>query len=327
MQAMMSTKRRLAGAVGLAVVAIAFAWLAVPVAVAKTQPRRARPGAPQLTLHLRFDRLARAYRSLFSDGRHVMLVGAAPEVPTVLVDDRTGTRAEFPEACTPLGIGGGLVLSSCGLEWEVSALSGADAQVVNAPAVGDLPVAVGRDWVEWDQPCDDVHLYCQVYVFENIQTGALLPDPTNAATLPDLNAAGLARLVCAPLVVPTSDFLLSPTSWLVFDGSFAIATRSAAGSGTHLERCGTSLHRQIDENATPVAANSKAVVWVGSGHWLRGLFLPSLRRFRIKFPAESPGVGTGDEGNLVLGPRTLYLLDVNHRVWTAPAPFIPGPAR
>ena len=52
-------------------------------------------------------------------------------------------------------------------------------------------VAVGADWIEWVGSSYH-HAPTEVY-FQNIQTGELRGDPTNATTFADLNSPGLAQ--------------------------------------------------------------------------------------------------------------------------------------
>ena len=52
-------------------------------------------------------------------------------------------------------------------------------------------VAVGADWIEWDGTSYH-HAPTEVY-FQNIQTGQLRRDPTNATTFADLNSPALAQ--------------------------------------------------------------------------------------------------------------------------------------
>ncbi len=54
--------------------------------------------------------------------------------------------------------------------------------------------AVGAYWIRWDATC---YHYCgEYYSFQNIQTGELLEDPSNATTFVDLNSSALAHTTC-----------------------------------------------------------------------------------------------------------------------------------
>ena len=173
-------------------------------------------------------------------------------------------------------------------------------------ALGDV-LAIGSDWIEYDRNCDEVHS-CPTYLFQSLQTGVVKSDPTRAHKIADLNSPTLARRVCPPVQVPNTSNV--PTSRLVLDGRFAIAT---GVHGVFLEHCGTRLHRAIDPNPGPVGASSKAVIWQTTGRKLAGLFLQSLRPFVIKAPEFA-------DFELALTPQTLYLLDPEGQVWSAPAP-------
>ena len=62
------------------------------------------------------------------------------------------------------------------------------------PEVGCSADAVGADWIEWVASSYH-HLPTSVY-FQNIQTGELRSDPTNAKTFADLNSPALAHRTC-----------------------------------------------------------------------------------------------------------------------------------
>src|SRR6202042_57207 len=142
----------------------------------------------------------------------------------------------------------------------------------------------------------------------NLQTGVVKSDPTRAHTIADLNSPVLTQHVCPPLQVPNSHKV--PTARLVPDGHFAIATGT---NGVFLEHCGTRLHRATDPNRGPVGATAKTVIWQATGRKLAVLFVPSLRPFTIKAPELA-------DFELALTPQTLYLLDPQGQVWSAPAP-------
>jgi hypothetical protein len=90
--------------------------------------------------------------------------------------------------------------------------------------------------------------------------------------IPDLNSAMLSSVLCDPTRVPagftdpSAGQTLSGTLTLL--GRFAVAQQWSPGNlnlDTYLERCGSRLHRAIDPNGWPLAANSRLVVWVTAG--------------------------------------------------------------
>ena len=275
-----------------------------------------------LVLHPRFRLAATGITGIQSSGPYVFWLTPEATDQTqagVLIDDRTGQRTSVsrPECGSPVIGGSWLVFNSgnCGSPLQIALypLVGGAPRMVPRPFAA-ASVALGTRWVEFDRNCDDVHL-CPNYIFVNIQTGATRTASVPAGSLIDLNSAKLARKICRPLRLPTIPLFELPTRSLVFDGRFAIAT---GASGIFLERCGRRLHLRISPYGNPfvgdvVGANAHTVVWQSWGRLLTGVFLPTLRRFVIRLPANS-------SYNIELGPRTLYLLDSNGQVWTAPAP-------
>jgi hypothetical protein len=277
--------------------------------------KRNRPATTPVVLHTHFAQIATGVQQMQLDGRTLLLVtgfaGPGTNLSETLIDDKTGTRTQLSvPGCDAPVIGAGWLA----FNGAIGDLPGCVTQLY--PQAGGPPrpiarlggvLAIGSDWIEYDNNCDDVH-FCPTYLFQNLQTGVVKSDPTRAHTIADLNSPTLARRVCPPVQVPNTSNV--PTSRLVLDGRFAIAT---GVHGVFLEHCGTRLHRAIDPNPGPLGASPKAVIWQTTGRKLAGLFLPSLRPFIIKAPE------FGDF-KLALTPQTLYLLDPEGQVWSAPAP-------
>lgn len=292
-----------------ACVTICILALGTSAAGAKRTPARLR----QVALHARFHRADTGVTSLLADGRHVFLSGPVAADATqggVLIDDQTGRRTPISAdtGCSSPVIGGPwLSFAACPDPLQLDPVAGGLARTVSRPRVGDAPVALGRDWIEYRSNCDDVHV-CPSYAFQNISTGMVRRDPTDASTIANLNSPKLAHRVCRGLTVPTGDFLAPPTEWLVFDGNVALADDP---SGIVLRQCKRTLHLATHASPGHIGASSRAIVWQ-QGNKLAGVLLPSLRRFTLGLPAI--GLYT-----LALGPRTLYILDPEGQLWTIPA--------
>jgi hypothetical protein len=179
--------------------------------------------------------------------------------------------------------------------------------------------AVGADWVEFDEvPCNDCRI---THVFQNISTGSVQEMPgwvAGATQIPDLSRSSLVRQVCAPLRVPGPAGANPGTLTLL--GRFAIAsglypslTPQTTGyfvRRTYLEHCGSAQRIQIPNPPVgfpTIAASVHAVAWPrtarnGSDPEVRGILLPSLRRFVVHLPHRLVGLPY-----VTISDRTLYL--------------------
>lgn len=115
-----------------------------------------------------------------------------------------------------------------------------------------VPLAVGTDWIEFDEQSDR---FGDVSVFQNIQTGRVRRDPTNARTFPSLDLLRLARRLCRPLRVPSHTFVS-----FAFEAPFVFVTDEA---GSVLERCGTRLHRVLP-GGSQAGLGPGAVMWLSA---------------------------------------------------------------
>ena len=276
---------------------------------AKRAPLARRP----VVLHATFHRYASGVAGLLADGRYVFLSGQFAADGTqggVLVDDQTGQRTLFtpPTGCSTPVIGGPwLIFAICPSGLQLDPLAGGPARPVAGIGAGEVPVAVGRDWIEYRSNCDTVHS-CSTYSFQSIASGAVHRDPTSASTLADLDSPQLAHRTCRGLSVPTSDFLVPPTDWLVSDGKLALA--DTAG-GVVVKQCAGPLHLVTHAAPAQITASPRAIVWQAQNK-LAGVSLPSLKPFTLRLPARG-------SYTLALGPRTLYILDPQGQMWTTSA--------
>jgi hypothetical protein len=185
--------------------------------------------------------------------------------------------------------------------------------------------AVGADWIRWDASC--YHCATTSY-FQNIQTGELRDDPTNATTYADLDSPTLAHTTCPGVqLMPGLRPLDAGPAWgpLTPLGQFALV--SGGRVNVYLERCGTRMQRQlIDDNSasTIVAWNAGAVVWQADTSQLNGLFLPSLQTFTIPLPSaivKPPGAPVNAPAGFVLTSDALYVNDGWYgRLWRTASP-------
>lgn len=289
-----------------------------------------------VVLHPRFHRTRILAGLVVSDGRYVYLAGLSVAQSSFLIDDLSGRRTSLSRNCGAAVLGGPWLLSGCGLyrlstgTWQpVPPLVDPCATPDEAGCISGQ-VAVGADWIEYEETCDHCH---DEWFFQNIWTGQQesLPDwQPGGTTFPDLNSSTLAGTLCPPLRVPVSyaenRFEDPEPGWLTFDGPFAIATRNDHWHPTgFVERCGSALHKRIEPPPQTswgpepkLAADSHIVMWQATSRELRGLFLPSLRPVTIILPGfldASP--------QIAVGPRTLYVEDGSGQIWTAPSPALP----
>ncbi len=262
------------------------------------------------------------HHGMATDGLYTVLWGRrAGEVGT-FVDERTGrhVRVLLPPGCRSGGrispiLGNTWLLADCsrgrvdlyspaGHRWRRVTVAAA-CRNYRSSAGGCIPLAVGTDWIEYDK--QSVRLGDR-FIFQNIASGAVVGDPTNATTLPDLDSPVLAQPVCAPLRVP-------PHGKLTFDGRYAVAEGS---SGTFIEKCGTHLRVAVPSDNVATAPGS--LVWLTTPtRPMRGVFLPSLRRFTI-----APPPGHSYLVDVELSVRHIYVTVATGGggadVWSAPAP-------
>jgi hypothetical protein len=258
----------------------------------------------------------------------------------MLINDRTGTTTALDPQCHVDELGPPWVLMSCPVtsnpfgpyDLELYSIADGTRQTVTLspgmPYCSSPPYdsevscsadAVGADWIEWVASSYH-HLPTEVY-FQNIQTGKVRSDPTNATTFADLNSPGLAHRTCPGVqLLPNLSYSVysGGTAWgsLTPYGQFALAVTD---NGAFLERCGTNMRRLLTSGSTPLASNAGAIVWQAVPNHLSGLFLPSLQTFTIPLP--SAMVTTTGLSNIWLTSVALYArVWVNGMVWRTASP-------
>jgi len=281
--------------------------------------------------------------SLRTSGNYVLLHNALQNGASQgwsVINDQTGATIPLDPRCLPEGLGPPWVLMSCSLASDPSVPSPVDLYSLTDgtqhtvtlspgmpycssppydPEVECSTGAVGADWLEWVASSYH-HLPTSVY-FQNLQTGELRRDPTNATTFADLNSPALAHATCPGVrLMPNPD--PDGTTWgpLTPEGQFALAVD--AHNSVILERCGTHLRRVLTDGDTEVssalASNTALVVWQSVTGRLTGLFLPSLRTFAIPLPSSS-----GIVGALGLTSGGLYVSEsASGAVWRAANPAL-----
>lgn len=245
----------------------------------------------------------------------------------VVLDETSGrrTRLRLPSGCrhsaTDPILGDSWLLVGCngsrmGLyslarrRWRSVRVAPACAHFRGGAGFSCVPLRVGTDWIELDE--ESSHLG-DVSVFQNIQTGRLVHDPTNATTFPDLDSRRLAQRLCRPLRVPAHTF-----AFFAFQGPFVLMTDEG---GPTLERCGTRRRWGLSGEPLQAGIGPGVVMWTHGGGrgQLDGLFIPSLRQFRVTLPPHAQHVTY-----VQLSERYIYLSGATkhnlNATWSAPLP-------
>jgi hypothetical protein len=222
----------------------------------------------------------------------------------IVINQRLGTTTALDPECHFVGLGPPWVLMSCpqtsnpggpsdvalyslteGTRQTVTPNPGLPPQCPQPDVETECasPAAVGADWIKWDASCYN----CAVTsFFQNVQTGELRDDPTNATTFADLNSPALAHSTCPGVRLMREPDGLVAWGSLTPDGQFALVT--GADNSVFLERCGTRMRRLVANGSSvssALASNAGAVVWQAVTGRLNGLFLPSLQAFTIPLPS------------------------------------------
>ena len=296
-------------------------------------------------------RLMRGVTGLRASGDYLLLgttvSGDFLSTGWIVINNRLGTRTALDPRCHVDGLGPPWVLMGCPLtsnpygafDTELYSLPDGTRQTVapipGVPYCSSAPSdmtgcasadAVGTYWIRWDSTCS---VHCgDTYFFQNIQTGELRDDPTDATTFADVNSPALARRTCPG--VRLIRYFRYGVGWgsLTPYGQFALATGGPDG-GVFLERCGTRMRRGLVNGITAVSealtSNARAIVWQARLGHLSGLFLPSLQRFTIPLPAaivRPPGSPENTSVSaLVLTSGALYVEDgYQGRFWQTASP-------
>ena len=288
----------------------------------------ARGAPPRPTFHPRWQMVARGGGAA-TDGPYTILWSRRSGVAGTLINELTGqrTRVATPPGC-PEPVGGQDFLGDTWLlvpcphsSMELYGLATGEWKTVLIPAVcrrrvgtgpSCSPAAVGTDWIRYDE---NRRRLGDRWLFQNIVTGAVRDDPTNAQIQPGLDLPLLINPVCAPLRAPSA----SSQNTLEFEGRFAVLSTDG---GIFLEHCATHLHQLLTDAAPWVTAAPHEVMWVARPHNpLEGIFLPSRRRFTVSRPARASA------DDIVISDRHLYVIGDAGRgttastigvVWSAP---------
>lgn len=270
-----------------------------------------------------------------TDGPYTMLWSPRAGVAGTLINELTAqrTRVAMPPGC-PDAVGGQDFLGDTWLlvpcphsSMDLYALATGQWTRVSIPAVcrrragtgpSCSPAAVGTDWIRYDE---NRRRLGDRSLFQNIVTGAVRNDPTNAHIQPDLDSPLLIDPVCAPLRAPSA----SSQNTLEFEGRFAVLSTDG---GIFLEHCATHLRQLLTDAAPWVTAAPHEVMWVlRPQSRLDGIFLPSRRRFTVSRPARASVDG------ILISARHLYVIgeagrgetaDTTGVVWSAPLPALGG---
>ena len=179
------------------------------------------------------------------------------------------------------------------------------------------PDGVGADWIRWDASCYNCG---DTSFFQNIETGEVRSDPTNATTFADLNSPALARRTCRGVRLIRDFSNPAGVRWgsVTQYGQWALV-RGHNNSVT-LERCGTRMRRVLVAGYSAVASNPRVVVWQAWASHLNGLFLPSLQRFTLPLPSAIAKHGMA-LAPLVLSSGAIHLRDGYYGTfWRAASP-------
>jgi hypothetical protein len=195
------------------------------------------------------------------------------------------------------------------------------------PLCGAQFATIGDQWIEFDVSYG-YHSGPIVPMYEQIESGQITTEPAGVTPggnqIVDLGSPSLTRTLCAPLQRPV------PPGTIVPDGAFAIDTEAEAPSYSrhaYLESCGSTVHEAIGTDLSLFTADSQAVLWnAGSAvNELDGLFLPSLRRLKIRLPQQLVSLckqkGAVCIAGLALTSHALYVSEENGQVWAAPSPL------
>jgi hypothetical protein len=290
-----------------------------------------------------------------ASGEYLLVRTTAPTVAPVftnpgwiVVNSRLGTTTALDPSCDAVALGPPWVLMTCRqssdpsgpYDVELYSLADGTRQVVtlgpgmpycSAPPV-DSEVdcsaeAVGADWIEWVGSSYH-HLPYQVVYFQNIETGELRRDPSNATTFADLNSPALARKTCPGVRLERDLGSDDGIRWgsLTPYGPFALVT--AGSDGNLLERCGTHMRQRLppasDRYSFALASNDSAIIWQAHPGQLSGLYLPSLQTFTIPLPsaiAKPPGAPEALPVRIEPTSSALYMTDSEDGVlWRTAGP-------
>jgi hypothetical protein len=285
----------------------------------------------------------RGVHGVLASGEYVLLSTTVATVPTVfpstgwiVVNNRRGTTKALDPGCDAVALGPPWVLMRCPqstgpygpYDVELYSLADGTRHAVTLspgmpycssppldPEVDCSAQAVGAYWIEWVGSSYH-HVPTQVVYFQNIDTGELRRDPTNATTVADLNSPALAHKTCPGVRLMRDLDSGYGTRWgsLTQYGQFALVT--ATNGIAVLERCGTHMRRQLppgsDGYSSALASTDSAIMWQADPGQLSGLFLPSLQRFTVPLASaivKPPGAPESLPVGIELTSTALYVTD------------------
>ena len=303
---------RIGGLRCLTLALVCGAVWAAPAAATRS-PRSARVApASQVVLGSSFQPIRAGVGKVFASGDYLLSTSVEHGLAPIVVNDPLGTTTALDPSCYTDALGPPWVLLGCPessdqsgpYDLELYSLADATRQTVTLspgmPYCSSPPIdsevscgadAVGADWIEWVGTSYH-HAPTEVY-FQNIQTGQLRRDPTNATTFADLNSPALAQTTCPGVqVMRNGSYEVYEGNWVTAWGSltpygqFALAVTD---HGAFLERCGTSMRRLLTHGSIGYSpdASAGAIVWQVAPGRLTGLWFPACRRSRSRFRQRS----------------------------------------
>jgi hypothetical protein len=266
--------------------------------------------------------------------------GLAP----IVINDRFGTTTALDPSCDADALGPPWVLMSCPqssdpygpYDIELYSLADGTRQTVtpspgvpycsSPPPDAEVqcsPDAVGTYWIEW--VASSYHHLPTTFYFQNIQTGKVRGDPTNATTFADLNSPTLAQTTC-----PGVQLMGEPQDYLDLWGSlnsYAQFALAIVRNGVFLEQCGTGMRRLLYSGGTEASvsfptANASVIMRRAAPGRLTGLFLPSLQTFAIPLPSAvvASEAGYGQGSALAATSGALYMHEFGGKLWQTASP-------
>ena len=287
---LMPGTRRWSSAGGVVLVLLALVFCVAWAAPAAARSHRSAGAAPASHVVLRssFRPIRAAVGSVLASGDYLLSTittsfyphGLAP----IVINDRLGTTTALDPSCDADALGPPWVLMRCPQSSDPSGPTTLSSIRSPTGHVRQLRLAPGcrtahrrlttRRSTVARTPSGPTGLSGSGAVtttsrpsvyFQNIQTGELRGDPTNATTFADLNSPALAHRTCPGVQLmhdPDPGFGMGWGS-LTPDGQFAIAI--GADNRAFLERCGTHMRRLLTSGSTgyssALASNAGAIVW------------------------------------------------------------------
>jgi hypothetical protein len=262
---------------------------------------------------------ARQLDQIWTDGRWVYLdamTGVVGGKDGILINERNGrqTRPSHPR-CTPAGMGGPWIVFDCASKstndfvfdsamlyrmstgrWQrvelASAIKHACDRYRGAASCSTSPTNVGSDWIEFtsnvvtqDENTTDRRLY------QNIRTGAVRPDPSDAHHVINLSSRALASAICAPLSVPAGG------RGLFYSGGRFALVGSGTGAPFWLEHCGTAKRSYLCATSCNLTfeLNRHLALWepnlpaaASTIPYLAGVEFASGQSVQVQLPASLP---------------------------------------